>query len=272
MTKMIYKKLKNVKDAKFKRLVGVNREIFEFQVAILSDELKEKHKKGGRKPKLCVEDILLLMYSYYRDYTTFFKLGFYYNLDESNAYRWVTWAEEVLKSYLIEPLELSKLNPNKEYIVDVTECLINRPGNYEIQREYYSGKKGTHTIKVQIIIEADTKKIVHVAFDKGHVHDFTLFKESTKKLSNLFKFIADSGYQGLEKIMPNSITPKKKPRNESLTDEDKQLNHLISTYRIPIEHINRQVKIFKILQNVIEITEKRFIQGFFLFVVYIICH
>ena len=142
---------------------------------------------------------------------------------------------------------MADLDCNKNYIVDVTECKINRPISNEIQREYYSGKKKYHTIKIQIIIEEDTKKIVHVAFDKGHVHDFTLFKESTEKLSELFKFLADSGYQGLEKIMPNSLTPKKKTRNEKLTDEDKQFNHLISTYRISIEHINRQVKIFRIL-------------------------
>ena len=247
--KMIYKKLKKVKKTKFKRLVGIEREMFDFQVAILSDALKEKHKNGGRKPRLCVEDILLMMYSYYKDYTTFFKLGFYYDLDENNAYRWIIWAEEVLKSYLIEPLKLSELDPSKEYIVDVTECRINRPGIYETQKEYYSGKKGYHTVKVQIIIEANSKKIVHVAFDKGHVHDFTLFKKSTKRLSSLLKFTADSGYQGLEKIMPNSITPKKKPRNGTLTDEDKQLNNLISIYRIPIEHVNSQVKIFRIVSE-----------------------
>lgn len=36
---MIYKKLKSMKDSKFKRLVGITREI-------LYDALKEKHKHG----------------------------------------------------------------------------------------------------------------------------------------------------------------------------------------------------------------------------------
>lgn len=97
---------------------------------------------------------------------------------KSNAYRWMKWCEEVLRSYSIETFTSSKLNKNMEYIVDVMECPIQRPSNQEIQREYYSGKKKKHTIKIQIIIESTTKKIVYVAFDKGSVHDFNLFKVS----------------------------------------------------------------------------------------------
>jgi hypothetical protein len=72
-----YEELKGPKDVKFRRLIGVKREVFEFQVAILEDELKEKHKQAGRPPKLATEDILLLMYGSLRNYTTFLKLGMY---------------------------------------------------------------------------------------------------------------------------------------------------------------------------------------------------
>ena len=57
---MKYEELKGLKDKIFKRLIGIKREIFEFQVAILEDALIEKHKRGGRLPKLSLEDILLL--------------------------------------------------------------------------------------------------------------------------------------------------------------------------------------------------------------------
>ena len=53
--------------------------------------------------------------------------------------------EEVLKSIfsiLIEQLTLKpKFKLNNEYIVDVTECTIQRSKTKEIQKEYYSGKK-----------------------------------------------------------------------------------------------------------------------------------
>lgn len=36
--------------------------------------------------------------------------------------------------------------------MSVTECTIQRQKNYDMQREYYSGKKKKHTIKAQIIM------------------------------------------------------------------------------------------------------------------------
>ena len=87
---------------------------------------------------------------------------------------------------------------------------------------------------MQIIIEADTKKIVYVAFDKGSIHDFNLFKNSAKELNTIAKILADSGYQGIQKIFKNSITPKKKSKNNPLSTDDKELNHLISSIRISI--------------------------------------
>lgn len=72
------------------------------------------------------------------------------------------------------------------------------------------------------------KKIVSVCFDKGNVHDFTIFKNTTEGLSTSLRFLADSGYQGILNYFENSITPKKKSKLNPLTDEDKELNKLIS--------------------------------------------
>ena len=129
------------------------------------------------------------------------------------------------------------------------ECVVERPKIQVIQREYYSGKKKKHTIKIQIIIESDTKKIVYVAFDKGSTHDFNLFKNSTSDMDKDVPMLADSGYQGLDKILSKCLTPKKKSKLHPLTDQDKDLNHLISTIRISIEHVNGQLKVFRILSE-----------------------
>lgn len=246
---MMYEDLEKFSDAEFKRATGVKREVFEFQVAILEDAYKEEHKKGGRPRKLSMEDTLLLMYAYLRDYTTYLKLGLYFHLDESNSYRDSKWAESVLSEYMTEDFDISKLDKDKEYLIDVTECAVERPKVQEIQREYYSGKKKKHTMKIQLIIEENTKKIVYVAFDKGHVHDFTLFKESAENIDEDTKMLADSGYQGIDKILSNSLTPKKKSKLHPLTDEDKDMNRLISSIRISIEHVNCQLKIFRILSE-----------------------
>lgn len=141
------------------------------------------------------------------------------------------------------------MDETSDQLVDVTECTVQRPKDNEIQREYYSGKKKRHTIKAQIIMNEKDKKILSVCFDKGSVHDFKIFKNSTKELPEYLHFLADSGYQGILDCFKNSMTPKKKSKLNPLTDEDKELNKLISSIRISVEHVNCQLKIFRILSE-----------------------
>lgn len=249
----MYEKIKNYNDRKFKRAVGIPRVLFEIFVGIITFSLNEKHKKGGRKPKLSVENILLMYLKFYRDYNTFFSLANMFGIDEANVYRWIKWSEKVLATgfagMINELITMSKIDVTHEHLVDVTECGIQRPKNQEIQREYYSGKKKKHTIKIQIIMDEITKKIVGVAFDKGSVHDFKLFKNSTIDLDKLIAFLADNGYQGIQELFSKSLTPKKKSKYNPLSDEDKEFNKLISNIRIAVEHVNCQLKIFRILSE-----------------------
>lgn len=268
---MCYEKVSRFNDSKFKRKVGVSRVLFEILVEIIKQSLIEKHAKGGRNPKLSSENMLLMFFTYYRDYPTYLSLSAQFGLDESNAWRWIKWVESVLIKALRgedcdDDIEFGTLiniscfdaKQGKVRIIDVTECTIQRAKKIEIQREYYSGKKKKHTLKIQIIIEEDTNKIISIAFEKGSVHDFNVFKESTNKLDKEIPFLGDSGYQGIDKIFKHSTTPKKKSKNNPLTDEDKEFNHLISTNRISVEHVICQVKIFKILSERFRSRIKRF--------------
>ena len=54
----------------------------------------------------------------------------------------------------------------------------NRPKKN--QEEWYSGKKKMHTIKTQVEVGTDSLLIYSLAFNKGSVHDFKIFKESKK--------------------------------------------------------------------------------------------
>ena len=96
-----------------------------------------------------------------------------------------------------------------EKLVDVTECIVQRPKDSELQTYYYSGKKKKHTIKIQLIVDEKTRKIVSIAFDAGSIHDFLLFKNTTKNLNKSINFLADSGYQGITNIFKNSMIQKK---------------------------------------------------------------
>lgn len=255
----VYNNYQKLDDKKFKEAVGIPRVLFEIIVPILTERINELHNTGGRKPSLCVEDLLLMTLKYYRDYPTFSSLGLSFGIDKANAFRWIHKIENILNEIFesVINVEIKCIDFNKigkeisisEKLVDVTECWIQRPKSSELQTSYYSGKKKKHTIKIQLIIDKKTKEIVSIAFDAGSVHDFQIFKNTTKNLNELTNFLADSGYQGITKIFKNSMIPKKKSKNNPLTDQDKELNKLISSIRITVEHVNCQLKIFRILSE-----------------------
>ncbi len=254
-----FDKYKNKTEKKFKELVGIPRVLFDILVPVIEEYIRLSHSKGGRKPNLCASDLLLMTFKFYRDYPTFESIATTFGIDKSNAHRWISKIENWLYSIFDNICNIGisygdfkksgKPITTTEKQVDVTECPIQRPKNKELQVLYYSGKKKKHTIQIQIIIDSETLEIVSIAFDAGSVHDFNLFKKTTEELNEAIAFLADSGYQGIVELFKNSLTPKKKSKNKPLTEEDKEFNKLISSIRISIEHVNCQLKIFKILST-----------------------
>ncbi|WP_158676129.1 transposase family protein [Spiroplasma poulsonii] len=102
------------------------------------------------------------------------------------------------------------------------------------KKQSYSGKKKKHTIKTQVIIEQETKKIIATSFSLGKKHDYALFKESKIPILKNTKLIVDSGYQGIQKNHNNVLIPTKKTKKNPLNKEQKQYNRLVSKMRIII--------------------------------------
>jgi len=100
------------------------------------------------------------------------------------------------------------------------------------------------------VVDLDTLLILFIEQAPGRVHDFTLYKESVgRAVSSDVKIKADSGYQGIVEYHANSEVPFKKRKNGPLTPEAKAFNRRLARERIAIEHINRQIKTFKILSD-----------------------
>ncbi|MBH8573156.1 hypothetical protein I8752_31535 [Nostocaceae cyanobacterium CENA369] len=70
--------------------------------------------------------------------------------------------------------------------------------------------------------------------------------------------MGDKGYQGIQKLHSNSQIPKKKPRGGKLTCEDKKSNQELAKIRVLGEHVNRKLKVFKILSFTYRNRRKRF--------------
>ena len=150
--------------------------------------------------------------------------------------------KEILKKY------------EKTIIVDVTESPIERPKRK--QKDYFSGKKGFHTVKTEIRVELLNLMILQTVCGKGREHDFNIHRK--KLINGDFEILADKGYQGISGLYKKARSPHKKPKGRLLTKEQKRLNRELSRDRIRVEHVIRRLKIFKILSLRYRNRRKRF--------------
>lgn len=106
-------------------------------VEILSKADMEQRSRGGPKPKLCVEDRLLLALEYLREYRTYFHVGRNYGISESQAQRIDQWVEkELIKDKRFHlPGRKKLLESNCEFeivLIDATESAVERPKKNEM--------------------------------------------------------------------------------------------------------------------------------------------
>lgn len=108
------------------------------------------------------------------------------------------------------------------------------------------------------MVNQSTQEIICTAYTQGKRHDFHLFKTSQVKFKTEIECLADKGYQGIQKLHPNSRTPHKKPRGRVLNSQQKSQNTQLAQLRVVGEHINRRLKIFKILSERYRNRRRRF--------------
>ena len=246
---MEYKKIEKLSRKKFRRKVGIKVDTFKKMVSILKKKELEKKIKGGKPNSLLMEDRLLMAFEYLREYRTYFHIASTYGLSESTCYRNIRWIEDTLIKHedfsLPGKKELLQNNQLKVVLTDATESPIERPKKK--QKKFYSGKKKRHTLKSQITVDKESKRIISTDFSNGKMHDFKLYKRSNTAIHPDIKSINDSGYQGLQKIHANTELPKKKSKGSSLSKSDKAYNNKLSSKRALNENIITCIKRFKIV-------------------------
>jgi hypothetical protein len=264
-----WNKVRKKPNLEFRRIVGVKKETFYFLLEKLRPSWLKKRKAGGPIPKLKLEDQLLLTLSYLRHYSTYLETGAKFGVSETRAYEICKAIESVLitkKALHLPGRKALVSNDNKfeAVVFDVTECSIERPKRRKkgrlknVQKHYYSGKKKKHTLKEQIVVDQNSKKIIATRQDKGRVHDFKIYKKSKQYVHPDTKIQGDSGYQGIQKIHRNSEIPKKRSKKQPLSREDKDNNRRISSERIIVENVFAFIKKFKIISCKYRNRRKRF--------------
>ena len=103
-----------------------------------------------------------------------------------------------------------------------------------------------------------THMIMCVATAFGSMHDLTLFRHSGMRVHRETALIGDAGYQGIWHDHGHSITPHKDSKANPLTSEERQENRVLASTRLRVEHVIRQLKIFRVLKDVYRHRRRRF--------------
>ena len=123
---MKYETAKNLNNTRFKRLIGVAKPVFDEMVKVLKAEYQVKHARGGRKPKLAIEDLLLATLQYLKGYRTYEQIAADYGVHGSNLIRRSHWAEETLAKHGFN-IGKQEIKPDDVVLIDATEVKIQRP-------------------------------------------------------------------------------------------------------------------------------------------------
>jgi IS5 family transposase len=98
-------------------------------------------------------------------------------------------------------------------------------------------------------VDLNSKLIICIAQGQGKQHDFKIWKKSRTGIKPSIKCLGDKGYQGIQKLHKNSQTPIKKKTGQKLDKASKMSNRELAKKRIVSEHINRCLKIFRLLSS-----------------------
>ena len=270
-----------------KALIGIGRDPFErllqeFSQALQERRLKNRPRKrskprqrkpgGGRKSALGppAHQLFFILF-YLKNYPTFDVLAYTFGLSRAGActsvHRWLPVLKQALKQLQVlprrttdEPQELLQLIEKVDKVlIDATERPIQRPPRRARQKQYYSGKKGCHTVKNTTIVDTKKRILILGGTVPGSKHDYRLFKEELDPKVNWFETTeatVDLGYQGIKTdyLSPENIQiPHKKPRKSKknphpqLTRRQKQENRRIGRVRVLVEHAIGGMKVFRVL-------------------------
>ena len=129
---MSYEQVKLLSPTQFKRYCGIKPATFARICGFIRAELRRMQKKPGRPTILLVEDQLLLMLEYWREYRTQFHIATSWGLSEPTVCRIIVKLENILQNSpdfaLLGKRALCESDHRIEVVVvDATETEIERP-------------------------------------------------------------------------------------------------------------------------------------------------
>jgi hypothetical protein len=237
----------------------------------IDEKERQRHYGGGRKPVLeNSEDKLLFILIYFKLYPLQIFIGFLFGMGQSQANEWIHKLSAILKTTLDnlnvlperdsdnleEALEKAE---EKEVAIDGTERRRQRPKDNEKQKEFYSGKKKAHTMKNNIVVTVEGRKIIYLSGTyEGKKHDKKICDDEALVFPEKTIVNQDTGFQGYEPEGVIIKQPKKKPRGGELSLEEKNQNSIFSSIRVVVEHVISGIKRCRIVKDVLRNTKENY--------------
>jgi hypothetical protein len=210
------------------------------------------------------QEKLLFILVYLQQNPTQAYHGVIFSMSQGKVSQWL----KLLLPLLEKSLHRLKMLPQKnadafylslkvlaEYFIllDGTERAIPRPVDYERQKLYYSGKKGEHTVKNNLIINKEQQILYLSDTVEGSMHDKALADEMQLSFPAGGVLMQDLGFLGYAPDKVKVVMPEKKPKGQQLSSEDKAFNQLVSSMRVTVEHAISGIKRLRIVQDKIRL-------------------
>lgn len=191
--------------------------------------------------------------------------GMMFSMSQGKVSLWVKQLSALLEQALEQMGKAPQREMNKFYnflyayyqvimFMDVTERRIGRSRDYQVQKEHYSGKKGCHTLKNLLITNLAGEIIYLGETFEGSVHDKTMYEQAELCFPDQCQSLwVDLGFLGIQAEGVKVFMPEKKPKGKELSKFQKELNALIASIRVKVEHAIAGVKRLKIIRNQIRL-------------------
>ncbi len=255
--------LTTLNQSEYDKLFSVFSPLIEEKISLYTlkgkDRASRKYKESKRSSLFGSDQKLKFILIYLKEYPNQEFMASYCQMSQSKVSEWIQFILPVLLQALGKLNVIPKtgneftIPDHLDYILcDVTERQINRNIDYEVQKEFFSGKQKAHTVKNLIL--SDYNQYVYFLGEtyEGSMHDKEIWNQLTLKKSAI-NILADLGFLGADKQHKNVVLPFKNSKKMEITPLQKQINKGISSLRIKVEHAFSSIKRLKILKQKINL-------------------
>lgn len=240
-----------IRSGRFRQLTGVTSAVFFQMLRRLRpawDAAQGRKAKTGRPHAVGgLAEHLILLLIVYRCHVTQGFMAWLVGTDKASVCRALQRIAPIARRVLgVRRAIRVSADEAQALLIDATEQPIERPKRG--QKRWYSGKKKRHCIKAEVVATQKGRIAAVSRSVPGTVADITLRRRGPPLPPGAHAYM-DSGYQGYQGDHPDTETPYKRSKNNSLTPEEKAYNTAPSRLRVRAEHAIGRMKRFRILSD-----------------------